>query len=67
MPTELQWHRDQPRLTIRSKWLSFVVNFADESLVVDAELSLAAKAFATTKHRENAVRFIESIANDLDL
>ena len=38
-----------------------------ERLEVDAELSLAAKVFATQKHRQKAVRFIDSIATDLGL
>jgi hypothetical protein len=67
IPTELHWHRDKPQFTIRSKWLSFVVHFTPENLVVDAEMSLAAKVLATKENRENAVRFIESIANDLGL
>jgi hypothetical protein len=36
-------------------------------LEVEAQLSLAARAFATNKHRERAVRFINSIATDLGL
>jgi hypothetical protein len=44
-----------------------VVHFTPENLVVDAEMSLAAKVLATKENRENAVRFIESIANDLGL
>jgi hypothetical protein len=67
IPTELQWHREKPQFTIRSTWLSFVVHFTPETLVVDAEFSLAAKMLATKENRENAVQFIESIANDLGL
>ena len=65
VPTELQWHSDRPQFTIRAQWLSFVVRFTHDVLEVDVELSLAAKAFATQTHRQNAVRFIDSIANDL--
>lgn len=61
------WHGQEPRFTIRSKYLSFIVCFTQESLVVDAELSLAAKMLATKENRENAVQFIDSIANDLGL
>ena len=57
----------QPQFTIRSTWLTFVVRFTHEQLVVDAELSLAAKMLATNENRQTAVRFIESIANDLGL
>lgn len=67
VPTEPQWHPDRPQFTIQAQWLSFVVRFTHDVIEVDAELSLAAKAFATQKHRQNAVRFIDSIANDLGL
>ena len=40
---------------------------ATNVLEVDAELSLAAKTFATQTHRQKAVRFIDSIATDLGL
>src|SRR5512142_451704 len=67
MPAELYWDREHPRLTIRSQWLSFIVHFSHELLVVDAELTLAAKMLATPENRRSAVLFIESIANDLGL
>ena len=67
MPAELHWDQEQPRFTIRSKWLSFIVHFSHELLVVDAELTLAAKMLATPENRRSAVKFIESIANDLGL
>jgi hypothetical protein len=57
----------KPQFTIRSKWLSFIADFTDLDLVVDAEHSLAARAFATQENRKRAVRYIESIANDLGL
>jgi len=67
MPTELSWNTSKPELTIRSRWISFIVNFTRERMVVDAELSLAAKMFATEENRRHAVDFIESVANDLNL
>ena len=67
MPTEMSWHAAKPELTIRAQWISFVVKFAHDRMVVDAELSLAAKMFATDENRRHAVRFIESVANDLNL
>jgi hypothetical protein len=67
MPTELSWNASKPELTIRSKWISFIVHFTRERMVVDAELSLAAKMFATEENRRHAVRFIESVADDLNL
>jgi hypothetical protein len=67
IPTELHWHGEKPQFTIRSRWLSFIVNFTQETLVVDAELSLAAKALATKENRASAVLFIDSIVNELGL
>ena len=43
------------------------MHFTRERMVVDAELSLAAKMFATEENRRHAVHFIDSVANDLNL
>lgn len=67
VPAELHWHQSRSEFTIASKWLSFVGRFTPETLVVDAELTWAAKMMATDEHRQSAVRFIDSIANDLNL
>ena len=67
IPTELSWHPREPEFTIRSTWLSFIVQFKKERLVVEAELSFAARMFATDENRKQAVVFIESIAGDLGL
>jgi hypothetical protein len=68
IPTDLRWHPEKPEFTIRSKLLSFVVRFTqDQRIVVEAELSLAAKLMATDTHRRQAVAFIESIADDLKI
>jgi hypothetical protein len=67
VPAELRWHHSRPEFTIASKWLSFVARFTPEKLIVDAELSWAAKMMATDEHRRTAVQFIDSIANDLNL
>jgi hypothetical protein len=67
VPAELSWHSAKPELTIRSQWVSFVVDFSRERMVVDAELSLAAKMFATAENRRQAVEFIESVADHLNL
>jgi hypothetical protein len=67
MAAELHWHREEPRFTISANGLSFIVHFTAEDLVVDAELSPAVRTSATTGHREQAVRFIESMASDLGL
>jgi hypothetical protein len=67
MPAQLSWHAAKPEFTIRARGIAFVVNFAHDRMVVDAELSLAAKMFATDENRRHAVRFIESVATDLNL
>lgn len=66
-PTELAWRTDRPELVIKARWISFIVRFTQERMVVDAELSLAAKMMATEANRRQAVQFIESVAADLDL
>ena len=67
IPTELSWSGARPELTIRSQWISFIVLFMPERMVVNAELSFAAKMFATDENRRHAVQFIESVADDLNL
>ena len=67
VPAELSWNVAEPELTIRSQWISFIVHFTRERMLVNAELSLAAKMFATDENRRHAVRFIESVANHLNL
>lgn len=67
VPTELQWHKDKPQFTIKSSWLSFNVGYTPERLVVEAELSFAARMLATDVHRKQAVEIISSIADELDL
>jgi hypothetical protein len=68
IPTEMKWHATHPQFTIRSTLLSFIVHFTtDKRLVVDAELSLAARLMASDANRKQAIQFIESIAVDLGL
>jgi hypothetical protein len=67
VPAELHWHREKPQFMISSQWLSFIVNFTPEDLVVDAELSLTVKMLVTRKHRESAVKLIEAVADHLGL
>ena len=43
-------------MTIKSKWLSFIVQFNKETMRVDAELSLAAKMLATTENHQVAIQ-----------
>lgn len=68
IPTEFRWHSTRTEFTIRSTHLSFIVRFThDHRMIVNAELSLAAKLMATDKNRREAVKFIESIATDVGL
>ena len=67
IPAEMFWSGVKPELTIRSQWISFVVRFTQERMVVDAELSLTAKMLITDQHRRDAVDLIHRVANDLDL
>lgn len=67
VPAELRWDAEGRRCTIDAKWLSFIVSFSREEMVVDAELSLAARMFATDSNRSEAVQFIRSLADELDL
>lgn len=67
IPTELHWHPEKPQFTIRSPWASFIVEFTTDQMIIDAELSLAAKMLATKENRRTAVELIDSIANDLNL
>jgi hypothetical protein len=67
VPAEIHWHPEKPQFTIHSSWLSFVVHFANDDLVVNAEMSLTAKMLATPANRKHAVQLIETIANDLGL
>ncbi len=67
VPSELLENPAKPEMTIKTRWLSFIVQFTKETMRVDAELSLAAKVLATNENRKVAVQFIDSIANDLNL
>ncbi len=65
--SELLQHPARPEMTIRTRWLSFIVQFTEETVRVDAELSLAAKMLATNENRRLAVQFLDRIADDLNL
>ncbi|QEH33167.1 hypothetical protein OJF2_16640 [Aquisphaera giovannonii] len=67
IPAELIESPGRPEMTIRTKWLSFIVQFQKDIMNVDAELTLAAKMMATRENRRLAVQFIDSIADDLNL
>lgn len=66
-PTEYGWHEKEPVFTIRSTLATFVATFSAEKVVVSAELSLAARLFATEHNRKHAVEILDSIADRLDL
>jgi len=66
--SELVLHPSKPELmTIKTRWLSLIIQFHQEKMTVDAEFSLAAKMMATEHNRRLAVQFIDSIADDLNL
>jgi hypothetical protein len=67
VPTEVAWSKSKPEVTIRAPWLAVIVQFSEQRLVVKAELSLAAKMLVTAENRRDAVRLIESVADDLNL
>jgi hypothetical protein len=63
----LRWSASKPEFSVVTQWLSLLARFTPELLVVDAEMTLAAKVFATAENRKTAVRIIESLADDLGL
>jgi len=65
--TEMHWHQDRPQFSIRSNWLSFHVGYTPDRMVVEAELSFAARMMITDAHRRQAVAVIHSIAEELNL
>ena len=67
VPAELRWDASKPEFAVVTQWLSLLARFTPEQLVVDAELTLAAKMFATAENKKTAVRIIESLADDLGL
>ena len=67
MPAELRWSAAKPEFSVVTQWISILGRFTDEQLVVDAEMTFAAKMFATPENKKTAVKFIESLADDLGL
>lgn len=66
-PTEFAWDHDRSGFSVRSRWASLFVRFGTDRMVVDADLSLAARMMATDQHRRAAVAFLDGIAADLGL
>jgi hypothetical protein len=67
MAAELRWSASKPEFVVVTQWLSLLARFTSEQLVVDAEMTFAARVFATAENKKTAVRFIESLADDLGL
>jgi hypothetical protein len=67
IPAKLEWHTTRPELIIRSSWISFLVQFHADHMVVLAELSMAARLFATDENRRRVVQYINALADELNL
>jgi hypothetical protein len=67
IPVRLTWGQGEPSFLIASQWASFLVSFTQNRLIVDAQLSLAAKMLATERNRQSVIDIINSIADDLKL
>jgi hypothetical protein len=67
IPVRLTWGQGEPSFLIASQWASFLVSFAQNRLIVDAQLSLAAKVLATEQNRQSVINTIKSIADELQL
>ncbi len=67
IPVDFSWNKTQSSITIGSKWVSFLIHFVNDRMVVDAELSFTAKMLATEKNRKQVVGLISSVADDLRL
>jgi hypothetical protein len=64
---EFEWHADDPVLKLKSSMLPMFAAFAPGRIAVYAKLSLAARMLVTDSNRRRAIRFIEEIADELDL
>jgi hypothetical protein len=67
VPFDLVWKPGNQSLSIASKWATFLVHFDDGRMVVDAELSLAARVFATQQNRQKLIELISEVADELKL
>ena len=67
IPVNFSWNLSRSSITIGSKWVSFMIHFAQDMMVVDAELSFAAKMLATDSNRRQVINLINSVADDLRL
>jgi hypothetical protein len=67
VPVRLTWGQGETSFLLASHWASFLVSFAHDRLIVDAQLSLAARLLATEKNRQSVIDIINSIADELKL
>ena len=67
IPVRMTWGQGEPSFLIASQWASFLVSFTHGRLIVDAQLSLAARILATDKNRRSVIDMITSIADELRL
>jgi hypothetical protein len=67
IPVRFTWGQGEPSFLIASQWASFLVSFAHDRLIVDAQLSLAARMLFTEKNRQFVINIINGIADDLKL
>ncbi len=64
---EFEWHADDPVLKLKSSILPMYAAFTPGRIVIYAKLSLATRMLVTESNRRRAIRFIEEIADELDL
>jgi len=65
--TRFEWHPDRNGFALKSSWATFQVRFTEGRMVVDAELSFAARIFATDENRALVRDFIDGIVDELHL
>jgi Cu2+-exporting ATPase len=64
---EFEWHADDPVLKLKSSILPMYAAFAPGRIAVYAKLSPATRMLVSEANRQRAIRFIEEIADELDL
>ena len=67
IPVEFSWDKSRSSITLGSKWVGFLIHFVHDKMVVDADLSFAARLLATESNRRQVVKLIRSVADDLRL
>jgi hypothetical protein len=64
---EFEWQPGEPVLKFKSSVLPLSAAFAPGRIAIHARLSLATRMLVTDGNRRRAIRFIEEIADELDL